>query len=186
MSVPRGLLGALLLTLAASALAGPWRVDPGQSRLGFTATWQGAPFQGVFRRWKADLQFDPARLDQGSFDVRIDVTSVDTQSEDRDQAMGGPEWLDFAHFPEARFVSTRFEAPGGEGFLAWGRLTIKGVSRDIAVPFQWHPQGTRARLRVDTRLKRADFNLGEGEWSSGDDIGLDVQVQADLVLTQGP
>src|ERR1700752_5215158 len=78
----------------APALARDWSVREG-SRLGFTAAWEGADFDGVFHRFDAAIAFDPKDLAASRFDVKVDVTSADTQSSDRDEALADPEWFDY-------------------------------------------------------------------------------------------
>ena len=57
----RTLILALALTLsAASADAAAWSVDQGKSKLGFSVVWSGEPLKASFKKWTADIDFDPA------------------------------------------------------------------------------------------------------------------------------
>jgi polyisoprenoid-binding protein YceI len=182
MSTPlRFWLLCLLPGLATSGLAGDWTIDHGASRLVFMATWEGTPFEGVFRRFDARMRFDKAR-GTGRFDVTVDVTSADLDSEDLYEGMGGQEWFHFTRFPKARFVTSAIRPLGGERYEARGTLTLKGVSREIAFPFTWTESHGRAHMEGEARLRRTDFRIGTGEWSSGDEIGLEVKVLIDLSL----
>ena len=164
------------------ASAGQWAVDPTTSRLGFVGTWEGTPFEGVFHRFHADIDFDPDSLQRSRFDVQVAVGSADTESSDRDAELIGPTWFGAQAHPEARFVATAFRADGPGRYVAQGTLTLKGISRPLSLPFSWHAQGKAAVLDTEVVLRRTDFKVGEGEWASGETIGLDVRVVGHLSL----
>ena len=151
-------------------------------RIGFTASWEGSDFDGVFHRFDAAIAFDPEDLATSCFNVKVDVTSADTQSSDRDDALGDPEWFDFGKHPQATFVTSAFTAAGAGRYEAAGTLTIKGVSHELRFPFTWETHDGKAHLQGETTIVRTDFHIGEGEWSDGDTIGLDVRVHVDLSL----
>jgi polyisoprenoid-binding protein YceI len=165
----------------AAAAAHAWSLRDG-GRLGFVASWEGSEFDGVFHKFDANVAFDPADLADSRFDIEVDVTSADTQSSDRDDALGDPEWFDFPHHPKASFVSSSIAAAGDGRYEAKGTLTIKGVSRDITFPFTWQEQNGAAELKGETTLLRTDFHIGEGEWAEDDTIGMKVRVLADLTF----
>lgn len=180
----RRLVTLLLVLWAGVAQASEWSIDHANSRLGFEATQSGARFSGEFQRFEATMRFDPAALDEALFDVTVDVTSFDSNSQDRDSTVAGKDWFWFKRFPEARFVTERFEALGDERYQAAGMLTIKGVGRSIELPFRWIIDGNTATMRGDVTLTRTAFNVGEGEWSDGSTVGLQVDVQVRLNLTR--
>jgi len=85
-----GALAALLLAATATHAATAWTTDPAQSRLDFTATLAGGDFDGAFRRFAADIEFDPADLEGSRFRVEIDTASAETGDADRDLALKAP------------------------------------------------------------------------------------------------
>jgi polyisoprenoid-binding protein YceI len=176
------LLGAALTALAPAAAAAPaWRALDG-GRIGFTASWEGSDFDGVFHHFEAAIAFAPDDLASSRFDVKVDVTSADTQSSDRDEALADPEWFDYAHHPQATFVASSFSTTGEGHYEAAGTLTIKGISHELRFPFTWDAHDGKAHLLGETTVVRTDFHIGEGEWADGDTIGLDVRVRVDLSL----
>lgn len=174
----------MALTAAAPA-AEPWTVDHGASRLAFVATWEDEEFEGEFKRFDARMLFDAGDLETSGFDVSVDVSSADTNSADRDDAMAEPEWFFSKRYPKATFITSAIRAVGPGRYEAQAVLTIKGVSRSVVLPFTWSVSGNRAKMDGVTLLRRTDFKIGEGEWVSGDTIGLDVKVIVDLSLIRG-
>ncbi len=172
----------LALCLPAGAWGGSWIVVPEQSHLGFTATFEGAELKGELRRYQAEIVFDPEDLSASHFDVRVDVASIDTGSRDINEGLALPEWLDVSRHPWAAFRSASFARLADSRFEVHGTLTIKGVTRDVVLPFTWSSEGDQAGIAGEAVLQRGDFNLGEGDWADGEVVGLGVRVWTRLQL----
>lgn len=171
------------LLAAQVAGAAEWHVVQPDSRIGFVATYDSIPFQAWFKSFDAHIRFSPDHLEDSSFDVHIDTTSVDSDSADRDEGMKQQEWLAAEQYPEAQFHAERFEKLNDSHYKAIGKLTLKGISKEIEVNFEWQPQsGGKAWMNAHARLKRGDFNIGTGQWAHDETIGFDVGVNADLEL----
>jgi len=168
-----------LSLLAAVALrpahAADWTMEPAESRLDFNATFESAPTPGVFKDFEVRTGFDPQAPEGGRLDVTIKVASADMKSADINKAIAGPEWFDFARFPQAEFHSTEI-VRAGSGYLARGTLLLKGVRQPVEVPFTWSPAGEGATMNGSFVVKRAPFGIGTGEWVSTDVIGPDVTI----------
>lgn len=185
--VARAWLGLVLGLCLAPAQAASWSVDLPASELAFYASWEGIEFKGVFHRYRVDLRFDPRDLAGSGFRVRVELASIDSRSADRDEGMVEPEWLDVPHHPEARFATREIRALGPGRYEASGTLTLKGVRRPLTLPFTWKERDDHAEMAARVTLRRTDFKIGEGEWASGEMIGLDVRVEAHLRLVRkGP
>jgi len=182
------LLAALAIA-AAPAQAGNWEVVHDRSTLGFTATQTGSEFKGTFD-FSADMTFHPDRPADSTFDVTIDVTSVDTGSADRDDALADKAWFWFEEFPQARFVTKRIEHKEGDAYEAIADLSIKSVTHEIVLPFTWQQHGDTAQMQGTVTavmqggltMNRTRWNVGTGEWASGDTVGREVEVHVDLLL----
>lgn len=169
---------------AAPALAAEWRAADSGSRIGFVATYEDIAFEAWFRAFDAKIRFDPDAPADASFDIRIDVTSVDSNSPDRDEGMKREEWLAAGRHPEARFLAERVERLSGNRFLATGPLSLKDTSRTIEVPFTWEQSGKEAILTAETEVQRTGFDIGTGDWAEDDIIGFTVTIKARLALTR--
>ena len=171
----------LALALYSAAGTGEWRSVPADSRLRFTATYEGEALPGQFRRFDVRLRLVPERPDDGSLEVRVDLTSVEMGTEDLNEGVRRREWLDVARHQQAAFRSDRIRALGDGRFVADGALALKGRERPLRVPFHWYPDGGTARLTGQLTLERTDYGVGPRE--SGDPaIGVDVRVRYDVRL----
>src|SRR5699024_10135084 len=128
MIVMKRLLILLLSCLPAVALAGTWQVEPAASRLGFDGSFQGQPFHGRFKQSSAAIDDDPDALATASFDVTVNLASVDTQSAARDQALTGSDFFAVSKYPQAHYATRSFSRNGDDQVVAHGTLTIRGIS----------------------------------------------------------
>lgn len=176
----RMLLTSLLLATASFAHAADYTAAPG-STLGFTATYQGEAFEGRFGKFTPAIRFDPAKLADSRFDVRIDLASADTDNEERDELLVGSEFFDAGAVAEARYVATRFRALGGNRYVAEGELTLRGIRKPVALDFTWTP-GARPTLQGEARLSRLAFEVGTGDWTDTELLPDAVVVKTSLVL----
>lgn len=166
--------------------AAQWRSQPDFSRLQFESSYEGQRVPGVFRNFEVKFKFDPARVQQSELEVKVSLASADMDSADVNEAIASPEWFDVIRFPESRFFSRQITADGGQNFTARGSLQLKGIRREITVPFQWYENGDTARMHGEFVLARTDFDVGGGEWASGNPIGLDVKVKFSLSMRRLP
>jgi polyisoprenoid-binding protein YceI len=172
----------VLLNLSPQLEAANWFIDRAASKLMFTATFEGAKFGGRIDNIIGTIVFNPDSPQAGRIDVSVDVRSADTGSPDLNEGMALPEWFDFAHYPVARFVSESITVRPTSGYEANGVLTIKGISRPVTLPFFFETDSRSPVIRGSTTLRRTDFNVGEGDWATGEAIGLDVRLDAEIVL----
>jgi polyisoprenoid-binding protein YceI len=189
--MPRAALAAACLAavlgtaLKAGGPAIRYAADPGTSRLEFSGVQAGAEFKGVFHKFTAAINFAPDALADARFDVEIDLNSLDTMDEDRDSTMRGVDIFDVAHLPTAHYVTRSFTKTAS-GYTAVGALTLRGVTKDVPVDFQFAATAGGAKLSGTAKLKRLDFGVGQGEWRSTKSVADDVNVSFALVLKPKP
>ena len=175
---------ALPLLAALPAQAADWQLDPAKSRLGFSGTQTGVPFQGSFSAWQANISFDPAHPEAGHVKATIELASAKTGDTQRDTALPQPEWFDAAAHPQAVFEADHFVAKGGDAYEAPGKLTIRGVAKDVVLPFTLAINGDQAVAKGHLTLVRSDFGVGQGPWSTGQWVALEAGVDVALTATR--
>ncbi len=156
-----------------------------QSSLSFSGTQQGERFTGVFRDFDARIAYAPDQLPGSHIDVTIRLKSLDSKSQDRDSALAGADWFDFAKFPTATFhaATIRISSAGPVGDAD---LTIKGKTKRISFPFTWKNDSGKNVLDARVTLDRLDFGVGAGEWADESVAGRKVDVVVHLVLASAP
>ncbi len=171
----------VILLAAVPAQAAEWQLRNG-GEFTFGVTYEGVGTQGTFKRFDVMLKFDPKNLDTSHLYVTVDLTAADMGDPDMNAGIADPVWFDVGKFPKAVFDSKRIEARAPGEFVATGVLNLKGVNKTVAVPFSWSEKGRRAHMRGQFVLQRTNFNIGSGEWATGDPIGIDVKLRFDLSL----
>ncbi|HEY6644585.1 YceI family protein [Povalibacter sp.] len=182
----RSLLSVSLLTLALGLAyaATQWTLQPKDSTLTFVGTQAGAPFQGAFERFKADIRFDPQDLASSRFEVTIETGSVNTKDSERDDTVKGPDLFATAKWPTARYVAEKFTDKGAGKYSATGQLTLRDVTRSVPIEFTFDNKNGSAWLKGQAILKRLDFGVGQGEWKDTATVGNEVQIRFALLLQQ--
>lgn len=144
------------------------------------------PAVGYFKQFESRITFDPDNLENAHVVIDIDMASVDSSHEERDTALRLPEWFAAGVFPQARFEASEFHRTGDETYEALGTLTIKGISRDIALPFTLAIGDGEAVVSGRLDLSRSDFNIGTGEWATDRLVAYEVMVEFTLVARPAP
>src|ERR1051325_6858252 len=110
-------------------------IDSSHSYLGFSIPFLGmTKVRGTFKDYRATILYDDAHPERSSVTVSIDAASIDTGGGGRDHDLQGDTWFASAKYPKIVFRSTRIEPKGANKYLLHGELTMKGVTRAIAIP----------------------------------------------------
>lgn len=175
---------ALLLPLGLAALAGTAqaqaRLIPAGSEIGFTFRQMGVPVDGHFKRFDAQLVFDPKRPEAGKVSLSIELPSVGLGAPEAEAELAKPLWFDSKKAAQASFQSSAIKSSGKGRLDVSGKLSIKGQTRDITVPVTLAQSGTQTTASGSFVIKRLDYRIGEGEWTDTSIVANDVQVKFKL------
>jgi polyisoprenoid-binding protein YceI len=169
-----------------AAAPSTWVIDKGASRLGFTAAMNGAPINGGFQRWDAQIAFDPANLAASRVVATIDTGSAKTGDQTRDEALPTGDWFSAKAFPRATFVSRKITAAGPGHYVAIGDLTIRNMTHPVALPFTLVLTGDQAKMTGSLPIDRSTFGVGQGQWKTAEAVALKVQVNVSISAKRMP
>jgi polyisoprenoid-binding protein YceI len=168
----------------APALAqAPAKLVAAQSEVSFVTKQMGVPVDGRFKKFDAQINFDPKKPETGSVAFSIDTGSASLGVPESDAEMPKDIWFNVAKFPQASFKSTSIKGLGGGKFEVAGKLAIKGSTRDLVVPVQITQSGANSTATGSFAIKRLDFKIGEAEWADTTVVANDVTVKFKLALT---
>ena len=164
-------------------LAPAWQMLEDESALTFTGTYDEIEFLGGFSEFSPELYFDPQDPSKSFLDVTIDVTSVATDSYDRDAEMPSKMWFWFSEYSESKYIASEFLKLDDGRYQANGVLDLKGVKKVVPLVFSWaeNDQG-RYRLLGEASLDRRDFGFGNGPWLDDPTVGFEIKINVDLLL----
>jgi polyisoprenoid-binding protein YceI len=165
------------------APAGTWAGDPVHSNVAFEIGYAGVnTFRGSFREFTAVLSGD-------SLEGAATVASVDVKDEQLNGHLQTPDFFDAQRFPEITFTATGLTKADDGTLTGTGELTIKGVTRPIALtgaiadapatdPFGRERLGLRLEATIDRNEYGVSWNAPNQ--SGGNDLADDVALFAEL------
>jgi polyisoprenoid-binding protein YceI len=177
----------------AGADSGSWEIDRAHSSIYFSVKHTFATVRGQFEDFSGTVRFDPENRDAGGAEFEVEVASINTYIPKRDQHLRSPDFFDADKFPVMSFASTGVRSLEEENrYILDGVLTIKGVSRETAIPFTY--LGMRenplekgqmvAGFEAEFRINRLDYNVGSGRFAEMGVVGEAVDVLVTLELLQ--
>lgn len=172
--------------------AAAWEVDLAHSSVSFEINHFFTPVKGTFDDFKGSLSFDADDLEGSRADFTIQVGSVNTKNEKRDNHLQSGDFFDAKKYPIMRFVATGFTGKGNNQFEANGQLTIRDVTKELTLPFevlgvQDHPMKkghVLTGMRAEASLNRNDFGVGSGSWAATAVVGDEVRITILLEATR--
>jgi polyisoprenoid-binding protein YceI len=152
------------MSLPTNLTTGTWTLDSSHSEIGFTVRHAGiSKVRGQFKEATATLDLAD-NVAESKVNATIQTASFDSGDVNRDGHVRGEDFFDVEKFPEISFVSNGI-VPKGDGYELQGDLTIKGVTRPVALETEFNgaavdPFGnTRAGVTAETTISRKDFGL---------------------------
>jgi polyisoprenoid-binding protein YceI len=174
---------SLFLPMLSLGAAPEWKIVPGESHLTFTATQNGAPVSGEFKKFTATINFDPGQLDNSNVKVVVDTSSISDPYNQLSDTLKGADWFNVKQYPQAVFTSTKFTKTGDKTYQTDGTLTLRDKTLPVILALtQEEYTNNKALFKGSTTIKRTAFGIGQGEWSDTkavkDDVRIDFTISA--------
>lgn len=177
-------IAVLILAMAGAALVhAEQKLLPAQSDIAFVSKQMGVAMEGHFKKFDAQIAFDPAKPETGKIALSIDIASATLGAPEMDGELPKATWFNTAKFPQATFQSTAIKGLGGGKFEVSGKLAIKGSVRDTTVPVTLAQSGAITTASGVLTIKRLAFKIGENEWADTSAVADDVQIKFKLALS---
>lgn len=196
-SLPTAALAAAITLFAVSAATADvktYEIDKDHSGVTFKIRHLLSKVPGQFNKFSGTVEIDPEKRDTVNVSATIDVASIDTDNQKRDDHLRSADFFDVAKHPTMTFKGeklTDVNADRTKGKLE-GTLTIHGVSKPVVLDVEWYgtavdPWGNqKAAFSGTTRLNRKDFgiiwnkNLDAGGYLLGDEVDVEINAEAQL------
>jgi len=167
-----------------------WQIDSAHSHIQFSVRHMMiSTVRGRFNEFSGTVAFDEDNPTSSTIDVTIDVTSIDTREQQRDDHLRSPDFFDAANFPNMTFKSKQIEKTGDNNGRLIGDLTIKDITKEVALDVEYAGQAqspwgtTNAGFSASGSIDRKEFGL---TWNQaletggilvGDRIKIDIEVE---------
>ncbi len=156
-------------------LTGTYTIDPAHTRIGFVARHaMVTKVRGSFDEFEGSGYFDAKSPGNSKIKLVIKAASIDTRNADRDAHLRSNDFFDMDAYPEITFTSTKVEQTGEVLYRVTGDITIKGVTRSVAVDFEYtgaavDPYGNqRIGFEGSTSINRKDWGVN---WNAALEAG---------------
>jgi polyisoprenoid-binding protein YceI len=176
---------SLLIGTSGAALA-QQKLVPAESEIAFISKQLGVPVSGKFKKFDAEVSFDPKKPETAKVNFTVDLLSADIGNSETETELKKPGWFNSAKAPAATFQSGAVKSLGAGKFEFAGKLAIKGVSQNVVVPVTVTQTGGKSRAVGSFNLKRLDFKIGDGDWNDVTLVANEVVVNINLSLTGIP
>jgi polyisoprenoid-binding protein YceI len=181
------LTALLVLAAGARAEAVPYTIDSVHSAAHFSLRHLVSKFSSSFTKISGTINYDAANPAASSVEASVDIASVNTANEKRDNHIKSPDFFDVARFPVATFKSKSWKKTGEDTFDITGDLTIKDVTREVVLKATLLGTGpgmggtTVTGWEATTTIKRSDFNVSGPAMlgkTLGDEVTITLSVEA--------
>ena len=184
LSMALAALAGAVLTVPALADAPQWTMDKGQSRINFTGTHAGSPFEGRFETWQANIRFDPKDLKTSRIIVVVGTATAKTGDAVQESSLLNGEWFDPKNHPTATFSSSDIRSAGGNNYTARGTLTMKGKTVPLTLPFTVSINGRNAKAQGKLELDRVQLGLGLASDPNAEWVSRKIALSFSLAATR--
>lgn len=181
-------IGSTTSTPATDNHAPEWTIDAAHSAVNFKIRHFFTPIPGTFESWGGMLLFDPNNLEGSKIDISLEVGSINTKNERRDNHLRTDDFFNAEEFPTMKFVSTEIRSTGENAYVAVGELTIKETTKTIELPFKLlgvmadprDENTTIAGFSAETKILRNEYGVGSGDYIQTAVIGDEVTIEINL------
>lgn len=165
-----------------------WTIDPAHSEIGFSVKHMMiSKVKGSFESFEAVVEANEEDLNGALIDFKINVASINTNNEDRDNHLRSADFFDAETYPEIKFSANDITKKGNDYELT-GDLTIKGVTRPVTFEVEYGGKGTNpwgqevVAFSAEGKVNRRDFGLtwNQALETGGVLVGEDIKIMLEL------
>ncbi|MEM8908969.1 MAG: YceI family protein, partial [Bacteroidota bacterium] len=148
-----GLVMSSLLTFALSYWGSNYKISEE-----YTIQFETKKAKGNLQGLEGTISFDPNQLETSKMDVKVAVNTIATGNTKKDKHAVGKKWFNAEAYPYISFVSSKIEQLE-EGYQVRGNLTIKDVTQEVSIPFNYVPKDNGMLLEGQLMVKRKDYHI---------------------------
>lgn len=174
---------AILCLLSTAAIADNYEIDTVHSSVVFKIKHRGISlFQGTFTKLTGKFSFDPAKPETNTVEATVDILSISSGDEGRDEHLLGEDYFHVEKFAKATFKSNAWKKTGEKTYDVTGDLTLLGKTKPTTVKVEFigaRTGGKSGRIvgfEVLIKFNRIDYGMPENS-ALGNDVTVTVSVE---------
>ena len=173
-------LSLVILTSAALSQAQTtWNCDPSHSSITFSVGYLGiSNVTGHFGKYSGNLTSSNSDFNDAKFDFIVDVSSINTGIDARDNHLKSADFFDVDTHPKMSFKTTSFKKIKKNTYKLEGNMTIKGVTQKMSFDVSYGGTASdnygneRVGFMISGKVKRSDFQINGGKGIVGDEVSF--------------
>jgi len=168
-----------------------YKIDPVHSSISFKVRHFFSFVTGNFKKFEGTINVDTDHPEKSSVTATIDVASIDTKNDNRDQDLRSDHFFDVAKYPTITFKSKSVKQTGADSGDILGDLTMHGVTKEITLHVKFLGKGKGMQGKAISGwqvtpdpIKRSEYGLNwskmvEGTAAVGEEVSISIDVEAD-------
>lgn len=172
--------------MSAAITAGTWNIDPTHTEVGFTVRHLMSKVRGKFEKVEGVI-VTSEDVTASSVNVSIDLSSINTGTEDRDAHLRSGDFFNVESHPTMTFASTGVVEKGDNEFVVTGDLSIKDVTKSVELAVDFLGEGgdpwggTRVGIEASTTISRKEFGIDFNIPVGGDTVMIGDKIAISIV-----
>lgn len=187
---------AIVIFLTDYSMAGSekWEIDKAHSNIYFEIRHTYATVRGKFEGFSGTVYFKPDDILSGKVRIDVKTASINTGIAKRDNHLRSDDFFNVKAYPDMTFQSTGIRHKERNKYTLEGKLTIKGITREVVMPFTYMGMQENplkkgemiAGFETQFSLDRLDYKVGTGKFLEMGVVGNQVDVLVTLELLKHP
>ncbi len=179
--MPRLLLFFSFLLISVVVFSQKYKPADAGSKARFIIKNFGISTGGDISGLKGDISFMPATISASSFNVSVNVNTIDTDNGMRDKDLKGKNYFNAEKYPEIKLVSTKISTTNktkSGWYFFTGNLTMHGVTKLVSFPFTAVQKGDDYLFTGSFTINRLDFGVGSSSAVLSNPVKVSLSVLA--------
>lgn len=167
-----------------------WNVDATHTNVGFSVRHMMiSNVKGNFSGIEGSIDGDPSHLAESKINFKIDVSTINTNNDDRDNHLRSADFFDVEKYQYITFDSTEIVETKEDEYDVSGNLTVKDVTKKTTFKVTRTGAGKNpwgvdvVGFEANNKISRKEFGL---TWNQaletggvlvGDDIKISIELQ---------
>jgi polyisoprenoid-binding protein YceI len=147
------------------------------SEVSFKIKNAGLTVTGRFSGLTTSLFFSPDKLSSSSLKGTVEVATIKTGIDKRDKDLLEEKYFDAEKYKSIEIKSTKLYNKG-HGYAGLFNVTIKGVTKQVEIPFEFKQTGKDGEFKSGFTINRKDFGVGGNSMIMGDDVKVTIDIKA--------
>jgi polyisoprenoid-binding protein YceI len=123
------------------------------------------------------VHFTPANLGTSTLEASVEVNTINTGNDSRDEHLRSEDFFDVAHYPKISLKSIAFKHKSGSNYSGTFMLTIKDKSKQIELPFSFSEKENTVQFKGSFKINRLDFGVGSSSMILSDEVTINIDCE---------